>query len=408
MRILWLKTELLHPIDKGGKIRTYQMMKELKKNHHITYLTLDDGTAEADAPAKSSEYAHEVITIPHRTSAKFSIKFYGELLQNLASSLPYALQKYVSAQMRNKISEIAVSENFDVIVCDFLTPAVNLPENLPVPTLLFQHNVEAQIWQRHFETQTGAAKKAFFKTQFQKMFDYEKAACRRFDFVSAVSEEDAQKMRKDYEITNVEAVPTGVDTEFFAPASDAEKDEFNLIFTGSMDWLPNEDAIKWFTEEIFPLIKEKISGVSLTVVGRNPFPSLVELSKNDSSVVVTGRVPDVRPFMQKAAVYIVPIRIGGGTRIKIYEAMATEIPMVSTTIGAEGLPVRDGEHLLLRDTPESFAEAVILLLKERQNARNLAQNAAQYVRQNFSWASVTEVFAEHCRKAVENFHHTAE
>jgi glycosyltransferase involved in cell wall biosynthesis len=121
-----------------------------------------------------------------------------------------------------------------------------------------------------------------------------------------------------------------------------------------MDWLPNEDAIQFFTKEIFPRIRQQVPDATLTVVGRNPYPSLIELGKRDPSVIVTGRVEDVRPFMEEAGAYIVPIRIGGGTRLKIYEAMAMEKPIISTTIGAEGLPVRDGEDLLLADTPEAL------------------------------------------------------
>ena len=402
MKILWLKTELLHPIDKGGKIRTYQMLKELKKNHRITYLTLDDGAAEVDALAKASEYAHETVTIPHPTAAKFSAKFYFEIANNLASNLPYALQKYVSAEMRETTEKLAAQENFDVVVCDFLTPAVNLPAKLNAATLLFQHNVEAMIWRRHFEIAASAPKKAFMKMQWRRMFDYEKRACQRFDWVATVSKEDADAIRSEYGIENVSDIPTGVDTEFFAPSGDVEKDEFNLVFTGSMDWLPNEDAIQWFTEEILPLVRQQIPQVSLTVVGRNPFPSLIELSKKDQSIVVTGRVPDVRPFMEKAAVYVVPIRIGGGTRLKIYEAMAMELPMVSTTIGAEGLPVADGEEILLRDTPQEFTKAVVKLLKDKNLAKKIGERAAQIVREKFGWRRVADNFSALCEKAVES------
>jgi sugar transferase (PEP-CTERM/EpsH1 system associated) len=402
VKILWLKTELLHPVDKGGKIRTYQMLKELKKNHHITYLTLDDGTAEANALEKSSEYAHETVTIPHRTAAKFSPKFYFELANNLVSKLPYALQKYVSAEMRETTEKLAARENFDVVVCDFLTPAVNLPANLNAATLLFQHNVESMIWRRHFEVAESAPKKVFMKMQWQRMFEYEKESCRRFDWVAAVSKEDADTMRREYNIENVSDIPTGVDTEFFAPGGDVEKDQFNMVFTGSMDWLPNEDAIQWFTQEILPLVRRQIPQVSLTVVGRNPFSSLVELSKKDQSIIVTGRVPDVRPFMEKASVYVVPIRIGGGTRLKIYEAMAMELPMVSTTIGAEGLPILDGEEILLRDTPQEFAEAVVKLMQDKNLAKKIGERAAQTVRQKFGWRKVTDDFAELCEKAVKS------
>ena len=402
MKILWLKTELLHPVDKGGKIRTYQMLRELKKAHHITYLTLDDGSATLDAREQSAEYAHETITIPHTTSAKFSAKFYFELANNFISKLPYALQKYVSPKMRTSIIETINSNNFDIIVCDFLTPAVNLPADIKAATLLFQHNVEAMIWRRHFEVTKNAAKKAYMKIQWQKMFDYEKEACRNFNWIAAVSKEDADIMRSNYCITNISDIPTGVDTDFFCPDGNVEKDEFNLVFTGSMDWLPNDDAIHWFVEEILPLIRDRIPKISLTIVGRNPSQRLLELSKKEMSIIVTGRVEDVRPFMNKASVYVVPIRIGGGTRLKIYEAMAMELPVVSTTIGAEGLPIKNDVEINLCDTPHEFAEAVIKLLTEKKVAKTIASKAAKKVREEFGWIKAANDFTEICEYVVKS------
>ncbi len=379
------------------------MLKELKKEHHVTYLTLDDGTADADALEKANEYAHEVVAIPHKTAAKFSMRFYFELAGNLVSDLPYALQKYVSPEMREAIERITISGAFDVIVCDFLTPAVNLPENLNVPTLLFQHNVEAMIWCRHFEISKGIFKKAFTKMQWRRMTEYEGKACRRFDRVIAVSKDDAEIIRHEYQVENVSDVPTGVDTEYFTPNGDVKKDEFNLVFTGSMDWLPNEDAIRWFTEEILPLIRRQFPQISLTVVGRNPFPSLIEISKRDPSIVVTGRVPDVRPFMNAASVYIVPIRIGGGTRLKIYEAMAMELPVVSTTIGAEGLTVEDGREIIIGDDPSEFADDVVKLLKNKQAAKIIGDQGAAAVRNRFNWKNVADDFAADCEESIETY-----
>ena len=223
----------------------------------------------------------------------------------------------------------------------------------------------------------------------------------RFDYLAAVSEEDAEQMRREYALANVSAVPTGVDTEFFRPSGQGATEPHSLVFTGSMDWLPNEDAIRWFTGEVLPLIKREIPQASLTVVGRNPFPGLVESSRKDSSIVVTGRVPDVRPFMEKASVYVVPIRIGGGTRLKIYEAMAMGLPTVSTKIGAEGLPVRDGEEILLRDEPREFAEAVVRLLRDKSLAEKIGKQAAKTVREKFGWQKVADDFAEICERAIE-------
>lgn len=400
MHILWLKTELLHPVDKGGKIRTYHMLKELKRQHRVTYLTLDDGTAGPYAREQAYEYCHELITVPHSTSEKFSARFYAELAQNLVSSLPYFMKKYESAAMRAAIEQRLAQGDVDVMVCDFLNPSINLPERLNCATLLFQHNVEAMIWQRHFEVQAQPLKKAYLKGQWEKAAAYEKAACHRFDYVAAVSEEDAEQMRRAYGVSHVSAVPTGVDTEFFRPSGQVETEPNSLVFTGSMDWLPNEDAIQYFTAEILPRLKQQIPDVKLTVVGRKPFPALLELSQRDPAVIVTGRVDDVRPYMERAAAYVIPLRIGGGTRLKVYEAMAMEKPIISTTLGAEGLPVRDGVELVLADDAQSFADATARVLRDTTLARQIGQQAAHTVRAKFGWGGVAEEFAGLCDKAL--------
>jgi glycosyltransferase involved in cell wall biosynthesis len=198
----------------------------------------------------------------------------------------------------------------------------------------------------------------------------------------------------------VSDVPTGVDTEFFQPTGSVAPAPHNLVFTGSMDWLPNEDAIRWFTGEVLPRVRRTLPDVELTVVGRDPFPGLLELSARDPGVVVTGRVADVRPYMERAAAYVVPIRVGGGTRLKIYEAMAMAKPVISTTVGAEGLPVRDGQELLIGDTPDEFAAAVVRVLEDEVLARELGARAAATVRARFGWDKVAASFAESCERAL--------
>ena len=400
MKILWLKTELLHPVDKGGKIRSYNMLKELKRSCHITYLTLDDGTADHGARELANEYCHELVCVPHQQREKFTAGFYGELLLNLASDLPYAIKKYQSAAMRQEIATRVAHEDFDVVVCDFLAPAVNVPPRLNCRSVLFQHNVEAMIWKRHYEVQSNVAKKAYLYRQWQKMLAFEAKSCLEFDSVVAVSREDRELMQQQYRVEQIYDVPTGVDTEYFRPSGRVKLQPQNLVFTGSMDWLPNEDAIRYFTSQIMPQIKQAVPEVKLTVVGRNPYPSLVELSKRDPSIVVTGRVEDVRPFMEEAAVYIVPLRIGGGTRLKIYEAMAMEKPIVSTSIGAEGLPVTDGKEIVLADTPGSFAEAVVRLIRQESLASEIGKQAAAKVREKFGWDTVAEDFAQICERTL--------
>ena len=400
MKILWLKTELLHPVDKGGRIRTYYMLRELKREHQVTYLTLDDGQAAGDARERATEYCHELITIPHRTRAKFTPGFYFELAHNLASRLPYFMQKYKSAPMRRAVSEQVASGRFDVVVCDFLMSSINVPPRLDCASVLFQHNVEAMIWKRHYEVQRNPLKKAYLYGQWRKAAAYERAACRRFDYVVTVSVDDREWTRREYGMERVADVATGVDTDYFRPRGLEKREPFNLVFTGSMDWLPNEDAIRYFTEQIMPRVRATVPEATLTVVGRNPYPSLLELSRRDASIIVTGRVEDVRPYMERAAAYVVPLRIGGGTRLKIYEAMAMEKPIVSTTVGAEGLPVQDGRELLLADTPEAFAQEVVRVLKDESFARGLGMRAATTVREQFGWARVAASFAEVCERAA--------
>jgi polysaccharide biosynthesis protein PslH len=299
--------------------------------------------------------------------------------------------------MRREIE--ARMNDCDVLVCDFLQPSVNMPARVPRPTVLFQHNVEAMIWRRHYEVQTNPLKKAYLYGQWRKAVAYERAACRRFDQVVAVSREDAEQMRREYGISAVADVPTGVDTEFFRPREGAETAPHSLVFTGSMDWLPNEDAMQFFIREIMPRIRRRVPDVTLTIVGRDPFPSLIEQSRRDPAIIVTGRVEDVRPYIERAAAYVVPIRIGGGTRLKIYEAMAMRKPVVSTTVGAEGLPVRANAELLIADTPEEFAAACVRVLNDDALARMLGAQAAATVRARFGWDKVATEFAALCEQA---------
>jgi len=402
VRILWLKTELLHPVDKGGKIRTYNILKELKRDHFITYLALDDGSADLLAREQAQEYCHELVCVPHHQREKFSKGFYAELLFNLASRFPYAIKKYESPSMRRQIIERANNGTFDVVICDFLAPSINVPRDLSCPSILFQHNVEAMIWKRHFEVQGNPVKKIYLRQQWRKMQKFEKDTCRRFDSVIAVSKEDSEQMRKEYSVNALFEVPTGVDTDFFTPSGKEVIQPHNVVFTGSMDWLPNEDAIRYYTDQILPLIRRSLPDATLTVVGRNPNPGLVELSRKDTSIAVTGRVEDVRPYMERAAAYVVPLRIGGGTRLKIFEAMAMEKAIVSTSVGAEGLPVRNGQELFIADTPETFAAAVVDLLMNPPLARRMGQHARRTVCERFGWNGVAKRFAEICEATIRD------
>ena len=395
MRILWLKTELLHPLDKGGKIRTYEMLKRLKLEHEVTYLSFVRPDEPRSTIERSSEYCHHLVTVPRNESRKYGARFYLDLICSLGSALPFAIRKYRSRAMRRVIELEMRKRSYDVVVCDFLVASINLP---PVPcsaTVLFQHNVESMIWQRHFEVQKNSFKLALFETQWRKMLEYERETSHRFGAVVAVSSIDRERMRNEFGLREVYDVPTGVDTDYFSPCSVASN-PFELVFTGSMDWAPNVDAILYFENSILPIISRAIPECTLTVVGRNPAPQLRQLEQRNSRIKITGRVEDIRDYVSRASAYIVPIRIGGGTRLKIYEAMAMGKPVISTSVGAEGLPLCDGEELLIADEPESFARAVVQVLMDAKLANRLGERARAVVCEKFGWEHAANRFAEIC------------
>jgi polysaccharide biosynthesis protein PslH len=400
MRILWLKTELLHPIDKGGKIRTYQLLKALKARHHVTYLTLDDGTAAPDALERAIEYCHEVERVPFSPPPKRTPGFYLDLARNAVSPLPYAIAKYRVPRMRREIESLVREGKVDLVVCDFLFPSINVPDDLGVPTVLFQHNVEAAIWERHAKVAGSAIARTYMRSQWRRMVAFERGECRRFDHVIAVSDLDRDVFRDQYGVASASTAPTGVDTEFFAPSGKVESVAEEIVFTGSMDWMPNEDGIVWFVREVLPGIRASRPRVTLTIVGRNPTPKVRVLAEETHGITVTGSVADIRPYLERAAVVIVPLRVGGGTRLKIFEAMAMERAVVSTTIGAEGLPVADGRDLVIADEPAAFASAVARLLANATDRDALAREASRHVRAEFSWPSVAEHFIRDCEHAA--------
>ena len=400
MHILWLKTELLHPVDKGGRIRTYQMLRALRREHQVTYLALDDGRPDAEPVHLSREYCDRLVRVPFKPTPKGTAAFWRDLAANVVSPLPYAVAKYRAAEMTREIREIVAKGDVDLVVCDFLFPAINVPDGLPCPVVLFQHNVEASIWRRHAAVAHTLPRKLFMGEQWRRMQRYEAEQCARFDHVVAVSPQDEEMFRTSYGVQSSSWVPTGVDTTFFRPSGTISAEPHNLVFTGSMDWMPNEDGVLFFTEKILPRIQQAVPDVTLTVVGREPTAAVVALAAKNRALRVTGRVPDVRPEIERSSVFVVPLRVGGGTRLKIYEAMAMEKPVVSTAIGAEGLPVRDGEDIVIASEPDAFADAVIALLRNPARAGTIGRRGAAAVRSQFGWEGVAARFAETCSRVA--------
>ncbi|HUQ94611.1 MAG TPA: glycosyltransferase family 4 protein [Bryobacteraceae bacterium] len=388
MKILWVKTDFLHPTNRGGQIRTLETVKRLHQKHEVHYIAFEDSSTP-EGPERAPEYCSRHYGVPHYAPEKnlLSPTFVGQLATGLISRLPVAVNRWRSPQMRQEIAKLDSKEKFDAIICDFLFPAPNIPDL--GKAILFQHNVEAQIWRRHVEHAGNAWKRGYFQLQATRMETYEREVCRRVKRVIAVSENDAQQIRRNYGITGVTAIPTGVDIDFFCPPPHPEP-KADLLFLGSMDWMPNIEGIQWFVREILPLIQAKLPSTTFAIAGRKPSAKVQALA--GPGILVTGTVPDVRPWLWGSKLSIVPLRIGGGTRLKIYESMAARIPVVSTTVGAEGLETQDGGNIALADSPAAFAGRCVELLDSAAAREKMAQRGWEMVAAKYSWESVTAQF----------------
>ncbi|MDQ3212644.1 MAG: glycosyltransferase family 4 protein [Acidobacteriota bacterium] len=401
MKVLWLNANLLLPLDKGGKLRTWHVMRHLAARHEITYLSFcDPGQPAADHEGMSAVCA-DLHTVARTDPAKGTARFYLDAARYLVDSVPYGVAKYRSPTFRNMLAGLLEQRRFDAIVCDFLVPIVNLPAQLPCPALLFTHNVEAEIWRRHAEHATNPLSRYLLRQQWRRMLRFERDALARFDLALAVSEIDRdtfQRLYPDALQTPAHVVQTGVDTTYFVPSA-APVRRAHLVFTGSMDWLPNEDGMQYFVRDILPRIRQVEPDATLSIIGRAPTPAVTRLAL-DAGIEVTGRVDDVRPHIAAGAVYVVPLRIGGGTRLKIFEAMSMGKAVVSTTVGAEGLPVTPGRNILLADEPARFAQAVVHMIRDVDARRSLEIEARRIVVERYDWSAVAEDFEDALERVV--------
>jgi sugar transferase (PEP-CTERM/EpsH1 system associated) len=391
MRILWLKSDLLVPLDKGGRLRTWHLLRHLAARHEISYLAFAESGTPASSLRAMEDVADVVETVTRDDAQKGSWKFAADAAVHLVDPLPYAVGKYRSREYARRVRRLLAERAFDAVVCDFLCPIVNLPRRVPCPTVLFTHNVESEIWRRHAETHTNPLMRVLYRQQYRRMLRFERRSVARFDLVLAVSDADRDTFARLYPGAihrPAHVIPTGVDATYFTPSGPPSRaDGRSIVFTGSMDWLPNEDAMLFFCREVLPLVRAAEPEATLSIVGRAPTPAVQRLAA-EQAVHVTGRVDDVRPYLEDATVFAVPLRIGGGTRLKIFEAMAMGKAVVSTSVGAEGLDVVPNVHVRLADDPRSFADTIVALFRDVERRRQIEQAGRALVIDRYDWSAV--------------------
>lgn len=384
-----MKADRLLPVQNGGNIRSYYMARDLATRHAVTFFSYYGGQGP------DTEYEAALLReFPRAVAMYTGIGESGAFARTLdyarrfSDPTPYAVSRFRSPRVQQQLARWYAEGAFDVVICDFLDAAVNFPAQLDIPSVLFQHNVETEIWRRHTLNASGL-KRTVYAREARKMLGYEQQTVQRFHHVIAVSESDRRLMSAWADSSRVSAVPTGVDLAQFRPDLTRTAEKPVVMFVGAMDWMPNVDGAEYFCREIWPSIVRRVPEARFRIVGRNPVARVQQLASD--TVEVTGKVPSVVEHLREAAVVVVPLRVGGGTRLKIYEAMAVGRAVVSTTVGAEGLDVQDQQDILLADDASKFAEGVCRLLLDvparRRYERAAAESAAR-----FDWPVVTATF----------------
>jgi glycosyltransferase involved in cell wall biosynthesis len=340
-----------------------------------------------------------VVSIPYAVPKAGSLEFARALARSWASPYPVDLWKWRVRAVERAVSACLREQPPDVIVSDFLFAFANVT-HARVPLVYFAHNVEYLIWKRLCAIERRPWRRALLEIEWRKLRRCEYRACRRARATIAVSDADRDRLHEGAPDATIVSIPTGVDVEYFRPRGTPQIPG-RLVFSGSMDWYPNEDAMTHFVNVILPIIRRTIPHVSLTIVGRNPSPAVQALTRHEG-VQVTGTVEDVRPYLDEAEVYVVPLRVGGGTRLKIFEALAMGKAVASTTIGAEGLDLASDQQIALADDPDAFAQRVIGLLRDAAWRSALGDEGRRLVETRYSWDVIARAFENHLLEARDD------
>lgn len=387
--LLWISHFLPWPPHGGSAQRNYNLMREISREfdlYNVGFMQRPHQPRLKDQRDATQEIgrmcAHlRTYRIPSDYGA-FAWKWL--LATNLFSSEPYSAWRFRSREFETHLRTLLERKRFDIVYADTVATApYALRAKGRAKLVLNHHNVESALLGRRAEKAPTRAHHWYLTHQAAKLREWERRLCAQFDLNQAVSTADAQELRTQAPDARYEIVPNGTDTRYFVPTDAVAGHE--MVFAGGGTWMPNRDAMSWFTREIFPIIGSRVPDAVMHVIGTNPPPMAVAAARRDPRIRIHGFVPDVRPYLARAAVYVAPIRVGGGTRLKILDAFAAGKAVVSTTVGCEGIDCVDGVHIRLADTPDTFADVVVRLFDDSERRRALEREARSLAEQRYAW-----------------------
>ena len=385
MKILFLSPTVPFPLTDGGRIRVFNLLKQIATKNDVTLLALETQPTDTGAVAELQQLDIQVHLV--RNTPTLPRVSFGTLVTALRKRQPITVARYARPAYRQKFRELIATENYDLVHYEMFHTA-QFRADTDLPGVLSQQNVDSAIWRRLCDETTHPFYKLAYWTQQLAFQRYERVLSPKFDAVTCTSDIDAAVFQRHCPEDTITIIPNGVDVAHYQPDFTSEAPA-HLIYIGSMDWYPNEDAVAFFADEVFPRIQEKVPDVQFSIVGGNPSARVQKLAERDG-VIVTGRVPEIKPYFAEATVFVVPLRIGSGTRLKILEALAMGKAVVSTSVGAEGLALKDGEEIFIADEPTVFADAVIRLLTDTTLRRRTGENGRARVEQDYDWRRIGE------------------
>ena len=389
MRLLFLSITVPVPATDGGRLRVLNLLKQTAQRNRVTFLALETQPTDKEGIEYLRSLGIEAHLVSH--TSRLPPTTFRSVSQAVFARKPVTVARYDVPAFRKAFHSLLDTSSYDLIHYEmFHTGQYYLETN--ARSLLSLQNVDSHIWRRLREQTSNPLRRGLFRTQECAFRRFERTMCNRFNLVACASGVDRDLMDEICSELNSDVIPNGVDTTLYQPDHEVEE-EATLIYTGSMDWFPNEDAAIYFIDDILPTIQEKRPNLKFYVVGQFPSERLKRYG-NRPGVIITGRVDDVKPYIARATVYVVPLRIGGGTRLKILEALAMGKAVVSTSVGAEGLNLSAGDEIMIADESARFADGVLQLMENGGMRRELGDCGRQRVEAEYDWRQIGEKLQE--------------
>lgn len=386
MRILMIMDEMPYPVVSGAPLRSYNLLRRVADEHDVWLAAFATTPEQVESVAHFETFCRGVAAVPGETAEQGVFAKPGEFLRYLLRGVPPDLRLFVSEPMCAAVRELVAEVEFDAVQIEqsYMAHYLDvLPPALQQHAVLTLHDIVFIKYDRMFRLEPKLGRKLRQWLHSWMMRRWEPRYAARFARLLTMSEIDKRLLLDVDPSLKIEVVPNGFDTEAYKMLPYSEETP-NLLYVGNMAYRPNIDAVLYFCDEVFPLVRREVPDVTFWIVGINPGTEVRDLA-NRVGVTVTGRVEDVRPYYAQSKVCVVPLRAGGGTRLKILESMALGRAVVSTTVGSEGIDAVDGEHLLIGDTPGAFAAHTVRLLTDPVLREHITQQARELVVSQYDW-----------------------